>query len=330
MRSVLQATLTARADTATVVWLNCMSCSNAGEIHARLAAAAEAGGSLLPLAGATGTADEGCDVALGGNASDRAVPLCTSLGEAGGGRPALNSISCAVLEQRLAALQGGARDAAGCAAATPVRPTRARRASAALHGRTAPRDGAELPLPAPPPRRLVLVLDEIDALARRGNEDLVALFMLPRSPKLSLLLVGIANSIDLTQRALPELQARLATPTLIPFPSYSTAQLGAILSAAADALPTRYVQCRQQGGGLVLLLLAAVTMHSSIHCQHHTAGVETRAMLHLCSLLHCTPTILIRCYTHTHTTCASDRSRTNLILCPPTTHTHNPLTAQAV
>ena len=56
-------------------------------------------------------------------------------------------------------------------------------------------------------------------------------------PGSRLVLVGIANSIDLTERALPRLASLGARPALVTFPSYSAAQLEALLTQRAAALP---------------------------------------------------------------------------------------------
>ena len=58
-----------------------------------------------------------------------------------------------------------------------------------------------------------------------------------QAPASRLILVGIANSIDLTERALPKLESTGHAAQLITFPSYSAAQLGTLLSAAMSGLP---------------------------------------------------------------------------------------------
>jgi cell division control protein 6 len=50
-------------------------------------------------------------------------------------------------------------------------------------------------------------------------------------------LVGISNSIDLTQRMLPRLHALACRPSLVAFPSYTAAQLEALLRQRLAALP---------------------------------------------------------------------------------------------
>ena len=58
-----------------------------------------------------------------------------------------------------------------------------------------------------------------------------------QAPQSRLVLVGIANSIDLTERALPKLEGTGHAAQLVPFASYSAAQLGALLSGALAGLP---------------------------------------------------------------------------------------------
>ncbi|UMM12887.1 hypothetical protein L5515_001439 [Caenorhabditis briggsae] len=53
---------------------------------------------------------------------------------------------------------------------------------------------------------LVLVLDEIDNLANRRNEALYAAFQWPVTLSYKVIILGIANSIDLTERLLPKLE----------------------------------------------------------------------------------------------------------------------------
>ncbi len=58
-----------------------------------------------------------------------------------------------------------------------------------------------------------------------------------QSPNTRLILIGIANSIDLTERTLPRLQATGCRPALVTFPSYSSLQLECLLQQRLAALP---------------------------------------------------------------------------------------------
>ncbi len=55
--------------------------------------------------------------------------------------------------------------------------------------------------------------------------------------KSRLILVGIANSLDLTERLLPGLEARGCKPRLVAFPTYSRTQITAVLQERLDSLP---------------------------------------------------------------------------------------------
>ncbi|NWH79239.1 CDC6 protein, partial [Piaya cayana] len=77
---------------------------------------------------------------------------------------------------------------------------------------------------------VLLVLDELDQLESKGQDVLYTLFEWTRLPGSRLVLVGLANALDLTDRSL----ARLRTsphggPQLLHFPPYTREQLAAIL-----------------------------------------------------------------------------------------------------
>ncbi|KAK9847022.1 hypothetical protein WJX84_006599 [Apatococcus fuscideae] len=63
------------------------------------------------------------------------------------------------------------------------------------------------------------------------------LFQLPQAKGSRLVLLGISNSIDLTERVLPELRARGADPLLLPFASYSRANIVSLLNDRLAGLP---------------------------------------------------------------------------------------------
>ncbi|XP_074418085.1 cell division control protein 6 homolog isoform X2 [Larus michahellis] len=77
---------------------------------------------------------------------------------------------------------------------------------------------------------VLLVLDELDQLESKGQDVLYTLFEWPRLPSSRLVLVGLANALDLTDRSLARLGARPAGgPRLLHFPPYTREQLTAIL-----------------------------------------------------------------------------------------------------
>ncbi|CAM9795710.1 unnamed protein product [Bubo scandiacus] len=77
---------------------------------------------------------------------------------------------------------------------------------------------------------VLLVLDELDQLESKGQDVLYTLFEWPRLPRSRLVLVGLANALDLMDRSLARLGARLASsPQLLHFPPYTREQLSTIL-----------------------------------------------------------------------------------------------------
>nr|XP_048306722.1 cell division control protein 6 homolog isoform X2 [Myodes glareolus] len=77
---------------------------------------------------------------------------------------------------------------------------------------------------------IVLVLDEMDQLDSKGQDVLYTLFEWPWLSNSRLVLIGIANTLDLTDRILPRLEAREnCKPQLLNFPPYTRNQIAAIL-----------------------------------------------------------------------------------------------------
>ncbi|XP_023419656.1 cell division control protein 6 homolog isoform X1 [Cavia porcellus] len=77
---------------------------------------------------------------------------------------------------------------------------------------------------------IVLVLDEMDQLDSRGQDVLYTLFEWPWLKNSRLVLIGVANTLDLTERTLPRLHAREGCqPRLLHFPPYTRAQIATIL-----------------------------------------------------------------------------------------------------
>ncbi|KAL1778760.1 cell division control protein 6-like [Sigmodon hispidus] len=77
---------------------------------------------------------------------------------------------------------------------------------------------------------IVLVLDEMDQLDSKGQDVLYTLFEWPWLNNSRLVLIGIANTLDLTDRILPRLEAREnCKPQLLNFPPYTRNQIATIL-----------------------------------------------------------------------------------------------------
>jgi len=79
-------------------------------------------------------------------------------------------------------------------------------------------------------KMILVVLDEIDQLDCKSQEILYTLFEWPSLPNSRLVLIGIANALDLTDRILPRLQSHVrCRPQLLHFPPYSKDQIVTIL-----------------------------------------------------------------------------------------------------
>ncbi|RDD40673.1 Cell division control protein 6-like protein [Trichoplax sp. H2] len=79
---------------------------------------------------------------------------------------------------------------------------------------------------------IVLIIDEIDQLECKGQEVLYTLFELPSIPRSKLILIGVANSLDLTDRSLPRLnKLEKYKPKLLHFPPYTKDEIVCILDS---------------------------------------------------------------------------------------------------
>ncbi|PWW76256.1 cell division control protein Cdc6 [Tuber magnatum] len=82
----------------------------------------------------------------------------------------------------------------------------------------------------------VVVLDEIDHLMTKDQEVLYSIFEWSLMRSSRLILLGIANALDLTDRFLPRLKARNLTPQLLPFLPYSAPQIAAVITSRLRSL----------------------------------------------------------------------------------------------
>ena len=82
----------------------------------------------------------------------------------------------------------------------------------------------------------LVTLDEIDHLLTLDLEILYTLFEWSLHPLSRLILVGIANALDLTDRFLPRLKARNLKPHLLPFLPYTAPQIASVLSTKLKSL----------------------------------------------------------------------------------------------
>ncbi|KAL8942381.1 MAG: hypothetical protein Q9216_001701 [Gyalolechia sp. 2 TL-2023] len=82
----------------------------------------------------------------------------------------------------------------------------------------------------------LVVLDEIDHLLDLDLEALYALFELALRRNSRLILIGIANALDLTDRFLPRLKAKNLRPQLLPFLPYTAPQVASVITTKLRAL----------------------------------------------------------------------------------------------
>lgn len=82
----------------------------------------------------------------------------------------------------------------------------------------------------------VVVLDEIDHILSLDLESLYKVFEWSLQKSSCLLLVGIANALDLTDRFLPRLKSRNLKPELLPFLPYTAAQVKNIITKRLKTL----------------------------------------------------------------------------------------------
>jgi cell division control protein 6 len=82
----------------------------------------------------------------------------------------------------------------------------------------------------------IVTLDEIDHLLTFDLEILYTLFEWSLTPTSHLILIGIANALDLTDRFLPRLKARNLTPQLLPFVPYTAPQIASVITTRLQSL----------------------------------------------------------------------------------------------
>lgn len=85
------------------------------------------------------------------------------------------------------------------------------------------------------------MLDEIDQLDSRKQSVLYTIFEWPSAPNSKLVMIGIANALDLTDRILPRLQARLdLRPLLLHFAPYTKLEIVNILTERLKQVLCRF------------------------------------------------------------------------------------------
>ncbi|KAK0263399.1 AAA ATPase [Friedmanniomyces endolithicus] len=84
--------------------------------------------------------------------------------------------------------------------------------------------------------KYVVILDEVDRLVDMDLELLHSLFEWSMHASSRLVLIGIANALDLTDRFLPRLKSRNLKPELLPFMPYSASQIAEVLTLKLRSL----------------------------------------------------------------------------------------------
>ncbi|KAL2413065.1 Cell division control protein 18 [Exophiala dermatitidis] len=82
----------------------------------------------------------------------------------------------------------------------------------------------------------LVLLDEIDSLIKGDCDVLYSIFEWAMHPSSTLILIGIANALDLTDRFLPKLKTKNFKPSLLPFLPYSATQISTIISEKLRSL----------------------------------------------------------------------------------------------
>ncbi|KAG2487428.1 hypothetical protein HYH03_013995 [Edaphochlamys debaryana] len=141
--------------------------------------------------------------------------------------------------QRLSSLPPPSGGAGASAKAFKAKGSSKRGRGAADASTSAAASASDASSSGPRRRVFVVVLDEVDRLMRRreGGEELARLFQLPSAQGVPLVLLAVANSLDLTERMMPLLRARGLAPRHMVFTAYSRPQVLAILTAQLSCHP---------------------------------------------------------------------------------------------
>jgi cell division control protein 6 len=109
----------------------------------------------------------------------------------------------------------------------------------------------------------IVILDEIDHLLTLDLEILYTIFEWSLQCSSRLILIGIANALDLTDRFLPRLKARKMKPQLLPFLPYTAPQIASIITTRLQSLlPEQDGDCNTAKDYVPFLHPAAINLCS--------------------------------------------------------------------
>ncbi|KAI3632201.1 hypothetical protein MIR68_010037 [Amoeboaphelidium protococcarum] len=97
-----------------------------------------------------------------------------------------------------------------------------------------------LTVPGKSKQFVILMLDEVDQLINQNAEILFNLFSWIGIPLSRYLLIGIANSIDLSERLIARLQALNCAPTQVAFSAYSASDIKAIITGRLNEIKLKF------------------------------------------------------------------------------------------
>lgn len=123
-----------------------------------------------------------------------------------------------------------------------------------------------------------MILDEMDYLITRDQSVLYDMFRLPTLSNSRLVLIGIANAIDLTDRLLPKLRSMNCKVDAVTFPTYTKDQILSVLKQRLKGL--RYSVFQPAALELCSRKVAAATgdMRKALHvCRSAVELAEAQA-----------------------------------------------------
>lgn len=118
--------------------------------------------------------------------------------------------------------------------------------------------------PANSTTRHVIVLDELDHIMTKDQEVLFRIFQWAFASNSTLVLFGIANALDLTDRFLPRLRSNSLTPQLLAFKPYTADQIAKIIE---ERLWSLVGGVKEDNGTIPLMHPAAIQL-----CARKTAS----------------------------------------------------------